>query len=247
MTTREQCDRPQPCPFCGGDAVVDQAGGAMIERFVMRCNSCAAEGPWGKSEASARGGWSRRVVDDRVDAAEKERDEARAEASATADAAEAQRQRAKNAENACKDMQARIARAERSIEEHAALCREVDSLRVRAEKAEAEVARLREALGKIRPPKDGNTAIHPWSVDGAALIDEALAAPASPPAKVEPAEDASPTGDDLAALLVTGTNICRACEHSDMDHDVDGCEICHCRVDGRQLSRAVNAAAKAAP
>jgi Lar family restriction alleviation protein len=68
------------CPFCGGDAYV--AAKVFESRpdetiFWAVCRSCACEGPWGKSEASARAAWNRRDVG--VRALLKERDDLKAE------------------------------------------------------------------------------------------------------------------------------------------------------------------------
>lgn len=56
------------CPFCGGDAEIwrqrrfpncpDDWAGAWA--YYGLCRSCAAQGPWEKSESSARKGWNRR-------------------------------------------------------------------------------------------------------------------------------------------------------------------------------------------
>jgi|SRR5579859_147611 len=69
-----------PCPFCAGTPVVDKCLRAGLEEddpdaysYVLRCLSCAAQGPWGKSESSARGQW-RRLRTDREQAARDERE-----------------------------------------------------------------------------------------------------------------------------------------------------------------------------
>lgn len=48
------------CPFCG-DTRVRLEVFAETNQFSCRCLSCAAEGPWGKSRASAIGWWNRRL------------------------------------------------------------------------------------------------------------------------------------------------------------------------------------------
>ena len=60
----------KPCPHCGGeDPILEMAepsGEIDNSRCSYRCRSCACEGPWGKSEPSARGWWNRRWTDDQA-------------------------------------------------------------------------------------------------------------------------------------------------------------------------------------
>jgi Lar family restriction alleviation protein len=49
----------KPCPFCGGEAVLD----ATVSCFFVRCIGCAAEGPWHGTMAGATNGWNKRPGD----------------------------------------------------------------------------------------------------------------------------------------------------------------------------------------
>jgi Lar family restriction alleviation protein len=52
----------RPCPFCGGEdsrqLTLDAAPHGSGTAFSIHCGGCAAEGPWGKTEASARAWWN---------------------------------------------------------------------------------------------------------------------------------------------------------------------------------------------
>ena len=50
-----------PCPFCGGQARLEsQPHDELDTEWFVVCNSCAAEGPWTKSEPGARTLWNMR-------------------------------------------------------------------------------------------------------------------------------------------------------------------------------------------
>lgn len=65
-------ETPSLCPFCGGMPYLTKTERAGYQDFpddpdrfayTMVCRSCAAEGPWQKSESSARRMWEMRVKD----------------------------------------------------------------------------------------------------------------------------------------------------------------------------------------
>ena len=60
----------RPCPFCGGKGEVDSKLRDGYKDFLkdpdanayfVVCRSCAADGPWSKSESGARRMWNMRV------------------------------------------------------------------------------------------------------------------------------------------------------------------------------------------
>ena len=63
-------ERLVSCPFCGGtgylenilrDGYKDFPDDPDARAYCVRCRSCAAEGPWAKSEYGARRLWNIRV------------------------------------------------------------------------------------------------------------------------------------------------------------------------------------------
>lgn len=55
----------KPCPFCGGEAILDAGGreseGVFRAAYWVRCRSCAAEGPWFRTEGAASERWNERT------------------------------------------------------------------------------------------------------------------------------------------------------------------------------------------
>lgn len=57
----------KPCPFCASGKIhwIDRTAPDPFGKsdFSVRCNSCASEGPWAKSEAGAVQAWNRRLAE----------------------------------------------------------------------------------------------------------------------------------------------------------------------------------------
>lgn len=58
----------KPCPFCGGEGVMrcsnpytHQDGDYSRDEYFVHCISCAAEGPWFKTETAAKRVWNMRI------------------------------------------------------------------------------------------------------------------------------------------------------------------------------------------
>ena len=50
------------CPFCGGEAEVENWDQPNFQNYFVRCKCCAAEGPWGKNRATAVNLWNIRAA-----------------------------------------------------------------------------------------------------------------------------------------------------------------------------------------
>lgn len=50
------------CPFCGGEAEVENWEQSNFQKYFVRCKCCAAEGPWGKNRATACNLWNIRAA-----------------------------------------------------------------------------------------------------------------------------------------------------------------------------------------
>lgn len=61
MTARAGDGLLMPCPFCGGEAAVEEEvpGG-----FVARCSDCAAQTAIYEGAERAQAAWDRRIADD---------------------------------------------------------------------------------------------------------------------------------------------------------------------------------------
>ena len=62
----------KPCPFCGSSIVdvfcIDDGWGNCHYKkadvtWSVECDSCIAEGPWGKTKEEAIDKWNRRIID----------------------------------------------------------------------------------------------------------------------------------------------------------------------------------------
>jgi Lar family restriction alleviation protein len=56
-----------PCPFCGGECVIDSVGGPNTP-FQVECTKCTVTGPRTLYEKKAVAFWNKRVLCDEVEA-----------------------------------------------------------------------------------------------------------------------------------------------------------------------------------
>jgi Lar family restriction alleviation protein len=57
-------DELKPCPFCGGEGLLEQVEAASSRNkpnYYIVCRSCACEGGWHKTKSGAARHWNRRV------------------------------------------------------------------------------------------------------------------------------------------------------------------------------------------
>jgi hypothetical protein len=55
-----------PCPFCGGEPILNFTPHGDEFAFFLRCRSCATEGPWSKVAGGARRMWEMRTAPEAV-------------------------------------------------------------------------------------------------------------------------------------------------------------------------------------
>jgi len=58
-------DTLKSCPFCGGQAALDETVLDMEQQYIVRCRSCMAQGPLAETREAAGRAWNRRRTKDK--------------------------------------------------------------------------------------------------------------------------------------------------------------------------------------